>query len=167
VVGSITQVSPAGVTVSASNQGSMTFTVDSADITSGFVVGDVVDVSYTQNGAVLDAGDVEYVEADATVTVTAAGTDRLTITDDATGQPKTFTADPSLALFDGVSVGDQVDVTYHQSSGQLVADALDDQAGNWSVHRGGPFIGLPRLIVPASKPRRTAEKRWPPQSRRR
>jgi hypothetical protein len=144
VVGSITQVSPAGVTVSTSNQGSMTFTVDSADITSGFVVGDVVDVSYTQNGAVLDAGDVEYVEADATVTVTAAGTDRLTITDDATGQPKTFTADPSLALFDGVSVGDQVDVTYHQSSGQLrrrrpgrPGRQLVGSPG-WPVHRAAP-----------------------------
>jgi hypothetical protein len=29
-------------------------------------------------------------------------------------------------MFGGVAVGDQVDVTYHQSGSQLVADQVDD-----------------------------------------
>jgi hypothetical protein len=52
----------------------------------------------------------------------------LILTDQDTGQPDTFIGDPALGLFDGVNLGDQVDVTYHQSAAGDVADAVDDQA---------------------------------------
>jgi hypothetical protein len=40
----------------------MSFGVDSADLTDGFQVGDVVDVTYTDTGKGPDASDVEYVD---------------------------------------------------------------------------------------------------------
>lgn len=90
-------------------------------------MGDVVDVSYHQNTAgSLSADDVEYVEQDATGVVSAVGDASLTLVDDATGQPETFTADPDMGFFDGVNPGDQVDVAYHQSAAGYVADAVDD-----------------------------------------
>jgi len=57
----------------------------------------------------------------------------LTITDAGTGQPDVFVAGPGGVeidggAFNGVSVGDQVDVTYHQSAGQLVADTVSEQS---------------------------------------
>jgi hypothetical protein len=52
----------------------------------------------------------------------------ITVADQASGVPCTITAAPVLGLFDGVALGDQVDVTYHQSAAGLVADAVDDQA---------------------------------------
>jgi hypothetical protein len=119
VVGAITQVSGSGITIS-SDQGSVTFTVESSDVTDGFQVGDVVDVGYSQNNAT----DVQYVEQDASGRVSAVSAGRITITSG--GQRQTFAADPSQGMFDGISVGDQVDVVYHQSSGQLVADSVDD-----------------------------------------
>jgi Cu/Ag efflux protein CusF len=119
VAGAITRVWGSGITIS-SDQGSVTFTVDSSDVTDGFQVGDVVDVSYSQNNAT----DVQYVEQDASGTVSAVSAGRITITSG--GQRQTFAADPSQGMFDGISVGDQVDVVYHQSSGQLVADSVDD-----------------------------------------
>jgi hypothetical protein len=135
VVGTITAVSGSGLTVSTEDQGAMTFTVDSPDVTDGFVVGDVVDVSYdTLGDGTLDAGDVEYVEQDASGTVTAVSSGSLAVRGDG-GQTETFTADPSQGIFDGVSVGDEVDVSFHQSAGQHVADVVDDQstdAGSWS-----------------------------------
>jgi hypothetical protein len=128
VVGSITAVSGDGITIST-DQGSMSFLVDDSSITDGFVVGDVVDVTYYDNGdGTYSADDVEYVEQDATGTVTDVSDASVTITDDSTGSSETFNADPSFGMFDGVSVGDQVDVTYHQSGDQLVADSVDDQA---------------------------------------
>lgn len=137
VVGTITAVSGSGLTVSTQDQGSMTFIVDSADITDGFVVGDVVDVSYdTLSDGTLDAGDVEYVEQDSMGTVTAVSASSLTLTD-SNGQSQTFTGDPSQGIFDGVSVGDQVDVTFHQSGGQQVADVVDDQSAGGSSGNGG------------------------------
>jgi hypothetical protein len=50
----------------------------------------------------------------------------LTITNN--GQSETFTADPSVGLFDGIALRDQVDVNYHQSNSQLVVDSVDDQS---------------------------------------
>ena len=77
------------------------------------------------------ASDVEYVETDATGTVTAVNTASLTLTDSDTGQTQTIVADPAEDMFDGVSVSDVVVVTYHQSAGQLIADVVDDEtAGN-------------------------------------
>jgi preprotein translocase subunit YajC len=128
-VGTITQVSGDQVTIDTQNHGSMTFSVDSSDVTDGYSVGDVVDVTYTGTGAGLGASDVEYVEQDATGTVTAVSDGSVTITDDAGGQPVTFTADPATGMFDGAAAGDQVDVNYHQSGAQLVADSVDDSSG--------------------------------------
>jgi len=128
-VGTITAVSGDGLTISTQDQGSMTFVVDSPDITDGFQVGDVVDVTYLDNGdGTLDAGDVEYVEQDATGIVTAVSDGGVTVMSDDSGAPLTFTADPSQGLFDGVAVGDQVDVNYHQSGSQFVVDSVDDQS---------------------------------------
>lgn len=70
----------------------------------------------------LSASDVTSVESDATGVVTAVSPGTPTITDDSTGNPHTFTADPSSGLFDGVSVGDQVDVTYHVGAGGEIVD---------------------------------------------
>lgn len=117
--GTITQVSATGLTLST-DQGPQTFTVDSADITAGFQVGDLVEVT-SAHGV---AGDVEYVEQDATGTVTAVAAGSVTISGDG-GPARTFVADPSQGMFDGIAAGDQVDVIYHQSSGQMVADVVD------------------------------------------
>jgi hypothetical protein len=131
--GPITQVSGSSITIAA-DQGPMTFSVSDSDITDGFQNGDVVDVTYTQNSdGSLSATDVEYVEQDASGTVTSVSSNSLTLTDSSTGQPATFIADPNNGLqlctyaFDGVHVGDQVDVTYHQTAAGLVADSVDDQ----------------------------------------
>jgi hypothetical protein len=130
--GTITQVSPTGVTINT-DSGPMTFAVDSSDLTDGFQNGDVVDITYVQNSdGSLTATDVEYVEQDASGTVTAVSAQSVTITDSSTGASETFIADPSSGLelctyaFDGVHVGDQIDVTYHQSAAGLVADSVDD-----------------------------------------
>lgn len=126
-VGTITAVSPTGLTVSSADQGALTFTVDSPEITSGYAVGDVVDVSYdpAADGS-LDAVDVEYAEQDVTGTVSSVSAGSLTLSDDS-GNTQTFSGDSTQGVFDGVSTGDQVDVTYHQSAGALVADVVDDQ----------------------------------------
>jgi Domain of unknown function (DUF5666) len=136
--GQITQVSADSVTIT-SDQGPMTFGVDpSSGLTDGFQPGDLVDVTYTQNSdGTLSATDVQFVEEDSSgqvtsVTTTANGA-TLTITDDSTGQSETFNADPNNGVqinaraFNGVSVGDEVDVTYHQSAGRLVADTVTQQ----------------------------------------
>jgi Domain of unknown function (DUF5666) len=126
-VGTITAVSGDGITVDTQDNGSMTFAVDSSDITDGFQVGDLVDVTYTDNGdGTYDASDVEYVEQDATGTVTAVSDGSMTFIDSDSGQPVTVTADPAAGVFDRVAVGDEVDVNYHQSGTQLVADEVDD-----------------------------------------
>jgi hypothetical protein len=131
VVGTITQLSQTAVTINA-NGHSMTFSCDPEDdLTDGFAVGDLVDVTYDTSNGSLSASDVEYVEDDATGTVTAVDTATLTLTDSDTGQSETIVADPTEDMFDGVSVGDGVVVTYHQSAGQLIADVVDDEtAGN-------------------------------------
>jgi hypothetical protein len=128
-VGGITSVSGTSVTIDqGAGQGPLTFTVADPSITSGYSVGDVVDVTYTQlaNGS-LDASDVQYVENDATGVVTAVSAGSVTISDGSTGNPATFTADPTTGTFDGVHVGDVVDVTYHVAAGGgMVADNLDN-----------------------------------------
>jgi hypothetical protein len=124
-VGTITDVSPTGLTIST-DQGPLTFSVDDPSITDGFALGDVVDVSYAQSSdGTLDAGDVEYVEQDASGTVTSVSDGSITITDP-TGQQHTFTANPASGMFDGVALGDLVDVTYLQSLAGLVADVVGD-----------------------------------------
>ena len=126
--GTISQVSDSRLAISTGSA-TLSFSVDpSAGLTDGFLVGDLVDVSYYQNpDGSLSADDVEYVEQDATGVVSTVADATLTLVDDATGQPDTFSADPAMGLFDGVNPGDQVDVTYHQSATGNVADAVDDQ----------------------------------------
>jgi hypothetical protein len=127
--GAITQISAGRLAVST-DAGTLSFSVDpSEDLTDGFLVGDLVDVSYYENAdGSLVADDVEYVEQDATGTVSAVSDASLTLVDDATGQPETFSGDPDVGLFDGVNADDAVDVTYHQSAAGPVADAVADDA---------------------------------------
>jgi hypothetical protein len=130
-VGTITQLSTTALTVNVGGR-TMTFSCDPEDdLTDGFAVGDLVDVTYDESGGSFQASDVEYVEADATGTVTAVDTSSLTLTNSDTGQTQTIVADADEGMFDGVTVGDGVVVTYHQSAGQLIADVVDDEtAGN-------------------------------------
>jgi hypothetical protein len=130
-VGTITQLSTTALTINAGGR-TMTFSCDPEDdLTDGFATGDLVDVTYDSSGGSLQASDVEYVETDATGTVTAVDTSSLTLTNSDTGQTQTIVADVDEDMFDGVSVGDGVVVTYHQSAGQLIADVVDDEtAGN-------------------------------------
>ena len=127
--GTITQVSVDRVAIDTGSA-LLAFSVDpTSGVTDGFLVGDTVDVTYAQNAdGSLSADDVEYVEQDASGPVTAVSDSRITLADQASGNPFTITADPTLGLFDGVLPGDQVDVTYHQSAAGLVADAVDDQS---------------------------------------
>jgi hypothetical protein len=127
--GAITQVSDTHVTIGTGSR-TLGFSLDPSDgLTDGFLVGDVVDVTYYGNGdGSLSADDVEYVEQDATGVVSTVSADSITIADGITGQPATFSGDPDLDLFDGVNPGDEVDVTYHQSALGLVADAVGDTA---------------------------------------
>ena len=136
--GTITQVSPDAVTIST-DQGAQTFNVDpSSGLTDGYQAGDLVDVTYSVNpdGSMV-ASDVEFVEQEATGQVssvtTSTGGGSLTLTDDTTGQPEVFVTDPNHGVqinaraFNGISVGDSLDVTYHQSAGRLVADTVSEQ----------------------------------------
>jgi hypothetical protein len=127
--GAITQVSATGLAISTAS-GPLSFAVDpTAGLTDGFLIGDVVDVTYDQSSdGSLSADDVEYVEQDEAGVVTAVSDGGLTLTDQATGQPDSFVGDPDVGLFDGVNPGDQVDVTYHQAAAGDVADAVDDEA---------------------------------------
>ena len=134
--GIITEVSGSGLTINT-DSGPLTFTVASPDVTNGFQSGDVVDVTYTENAdGTLNATAVQYVEQDASGVVTAVSATSLAITDSGTGHSETFTADPSQGLqmftyaFNGVKIGDQVDLTYHQSAGSLVADTVNDRPPN-------------------------------------
>jgi hypothetical protein len=127
--GTITQVSANRVAVNTGS-GLLAFSVDpGSGLTDGFLVGDVVDVTYAKNAdGSLGAADVEYVEQDASGPATTVSDGRITIADPASGNSYTISADPRLGLFAGVLPGDQVDVTYHQSAAGLVADAVDDQS---------------------------------------
>jgi hypothetical protein len=126
VIGSVTSASTSAITISTASQGAMTFALDDPTLTDGFVTGDQVDVSYAQQAdCTMMASDVEYVESDALGTVAAVTSSSLTLIDQSTGQPETFTSDPSQGMFDGVAPGDQVDVTYHLNNGHSVVDAVN------------------------------------------
>ena len=120
--GTITSVSGSGLTISSAN-GPLTFSVADSDITQGFGTGDVVDVTYTTaSDGTLDASDVEYVESQTSGVVSAVTDNSLTITDSGSGQSDTFVSAPQgeddqVGSFNGIQVGDQVDVTYHTAGG--------------------------------------------------
>lgn len=135
--GTITAVSSSSITVNT-DSGPVTAGVDpSSGLTDGFQVGDLVDVTYVQNSdGSFTATDVQYVEEESTGQVTSVTTSTnggsVTIVDDNTGQPETFVANANgvqinSSTFNGVSVGDQLDICYHQSGGQLVADTVTIQ----------------------------------------
>jgi hypothetical protein len=126
VIGNVTSVSSSAITISTTSQGTMTFTLDDPTVTDGILAGDQVDVTYSlQADCSLLASDVEYNERDAVGTVAAVSSGSLTVVSLSTGQPQTFTADPSEQMFAGHATGDQVDVTYHLSSGQTVVDSVN------------------------------------------
>jgi hypothetical protein len=111
-----------------------------------------VDVVYRQYGSVLiadevrptgassfadctpatGASEVQHAERYASGRVTAVSSRRVTILDGDTGRSETFVTDPRQGLqlctyaFDGVHVGDQIDVTYHRSRAAMVADSVSD-----------------------------------------
>src|SRR5581483_1669064 len=135
--GSITEISDGSVTLDTSDSGSRTFAIDpTTSLGSGFVVGDVVDVTYAPDpdGVTLDATDLEYVETDNIGVVSAVGSGSVTISDGITRQQLTFAADPDQGLFDNVQVGDTLDVSSHLSAGAVVVDNVDDLTadGTWS-----------------------------------
>ena len=90
----------------------MTFAA-TATTTSGFAVGDVVDVTYGHGRA---ASSVEYVEHRASGTVTSSGQGQMTIINGATGRSETF------LIHAAVATGGRVVVVYHRSASGLVAD---------------------------------------------
>jgi hypothetical protein len=127
--GAITQVSAVGLAI-GTDSGTLSFAVDpSSGLTGGFAVGDVVDVAYHENpDGSLGGDDVEYAEQDASGQVSAVGDASITVSPQPAGTPLTITADPAQGLFDGILVGDQVDVAYHQAATGPVADSVDDQS---------------------------------------
>lgn len=136
VTGVITAVSANSVTVST-DSGPVTVGVDpSSGLTDGYQVGDLVDVTYSQNpDGSLSATDICFVEEDATGVVSSVSSSSLTITDDSTGQPDVFQANSggveiNAYAFTGVSTGDHVDVSYHQSAGQLIADTVSEDSSS-------------------------------------
>ena len=137
-IGPITQISDSSITIDTTDQGSLTFAVDpTTGLTAGFNVGDDVDVTYEldADGVTLDASDIEYAGTDEIGAVTAVSADSLTFTNGITGRSETFTADPSEAMFDGIEAGDEVDITFHLSSGLPVVDNVDDltEDGTWTA----------------------------------
>jgi hypothetical protein len=145
--GPITAVSGTSVTVTT-DTGAMSFAVDDSSLTDGFVVGDVVDVTYVDNGdGTYTAQDVQYVQQDASGTVTAVGSSQLTVTDSSTGATDTFSGGPNSGVvldgtgFDGIQVGDQVDVTYHVSNGHWVADQVNDNGPSGGDSSGASSSG--------------------------
>jgi hypothetical protein len=141
--GTITSVSDSGVTINT-DQGPLSFGVNDGDVTGGFQVGDLVVVSWSRNSdGTLNADDVEFVEQETTGVVTDVSSSSMTITDGTTSQPDVFVADGGVeqdlggSPFDGVSVNDQVDVTYHVSAGNWVADLVIDNSSGGGSGWGG------------------------------
>jgi hypothetical protein len=136
--GVITQVSSDGLVIDT-GQGTASYSVDpSSGVTDGYQQGDLVDVTSTTNAdGSLQAVDVNFVEEDASGPVTAVTTSTaggsLTVQESDSGNSVTVDADPNNGVqinayaFNGISVGDDVSVTYHQSAGQLIADTVSEQ----------------------------------------
>jgi hypothetical protein len=122
--GSITDVSADGLTVQTKDDGPLTLAAP-AGLTDGFQTGDSVDVVYTTDAdGKLTATAISFVQENTEGKVVAVSDGSITIIDDDTGAPVTLTADPQKGLFDGVALHDEVQITYHQSGGNLVADAV-------------------------------------------
>jgi hypothetical protein len=123
VVGTITQLTSATVTLEIPGIGSETFALDPAGgLTDGNGLGDLVDVTFDSGGA-NPASDVEWSEAYATGTVTSVSADALKLVDAVTGQTESFAA--ADATFAGVSKGDRIGVVYWVSAGAPQADDVE------------------------------------------
>jgi hypothetical protein len=131
-IGNITTISASGLTIDVPGQGSMSFVVDDPSITEGYLVGDQVDVTFTQDSdGKLDASDVEYVENDSVGTVVTVTPTSLTI-NAPSGEPSSFTDNSGDDLFEGINPHDTVDVSYHLSNGQPVVDEVVDETDDGS-----------------------------------
>jgi hypothetical protein len=132
-IGTITAVSATSVTVDAGlgDGGVQTFGVDDPAITSGFLVGDSVDVTYEpwNNQTVADTISYNDTETSGVVTsMAAAGTgfETVSMVDDYTDEPETFFVPVNLLAGQDVEVGDDLDVSYYQAARGLTLDSLDD-----------------------------------------
>jgi hypothetical protein len=123
LVGFITQISPAGLTVSR-GQRTETFTFTSPALAGQFQAGDLVSLTYTGS----QASDIQYVERTATGVVTAVSDASLTIGSGHGPRSETFVADPAQGMFTGLTVGDRVVVTFHRTAAGQVADAATVRA---------------------------------------
>lgn len=127
--GPITGMSNSSITIDTDDQGPMTFPLlPAAGLINGYLLGDQVDVTYSQDpDGTLYVTDVEYIQNESTGVVEAVSRGSLTIVDDSTGQQDVFTAAPSARMFNGVGIGDQVDVTWHPAAGGAsVVDSVND-----------------------------------------
>jgi hypothetical protein len=126
VVGTITSIASASVTLDVPGIGSEAFALDpAAGLTDGNELGDLVDVTFDP-AAGNPASDVEWSEAYATGTVTSVGANALKLEDAVTGLTETFA--PADASFHGVSIGDRVGIVYWVSAGDPQADDVEQLA---------------------------------------
>ena len=125
LVGTITQLTLQGLTISTAQGTSQTFAA-TMDLTGGYGIGDQVDITSNPGGAVPTATDVEYQDQDEVGTAVYVDPGKITLVDSTSGQRETFTDDPSNGTFDGINVGDKVDVSYHLSALGPVVDAVSD-----------------------------------------
>jgi hypothetical protein len=123
VTGSITQETLTTLTITNASGQAQTFDA-SVDLTNGFLIGESVAVTYDPSSGV--AWDVECNDIDAIGQVTFVDGGEIVIVNSTTGLPQTFTDDPANGSFDGINVGDQVDVSYYYSSGKVVVDSVRD-----------------------------------------
>ncbi len=122
--GTVTAVSSGGLTISTRGGPSLTFR-GARGATSGFAVGDVVDVAYRRGDlGALQIRHVEYVRRIAQGTVRASGDGEVAITDSASGRSLRFATSATPAA------GDHVVIVYHRSAHGLVADVLYAVAGS-------------------------------------
>jgi hypothetical protein len=131
-IGTITAVSPTSVTVDGSgNAGTQTFSVEQPSITSGFLVGDDVNVTYAQDGTTFVAKAIAYYNSLTSGVVTAlaqagSGFDTITLTDDQSSQSETFYVSAAVLQGQGALVGDDVSISYYQAARGLTVDHLHD-----------------------------------------
>ena len=135
--GVITKVSSESVIIDT-GQGEQAYSVDpTSGLTDGYQSGDLVDVtSVTAPDGSQQATNISFVEEQASGKVTSVTTSTnggsLTLEDVSSGNPLTVTADPAHGVqinahaFNGISVGDEVSITYHQSAGKLIADTVSE-----------------------------------------
>jgi hypothetical protein len=153
--GTVISISPDGSTLTVETHPgkSILLSVGEPGLLDGVGVGDKVKLTYTKAAGTLTARAISVTAspqpAEATGTVTAlAGDDSGFTIQTTAGQTLTFSTGADPGMLDGVSVGDQVDVTYVQVGSTLTAQELDDQttdggsgAGSSGSGAGGYWSG--------------------------